>query len=141
MNDPSGLSSPYTLTEMAMDAVDLLDHIGQSGAHVVGVSMGGMIAQRLAMHFPVRTFSISCIMSSTGNPDLSPPTADGGWCVGRTQWRSPVVTSRLLPGTPRVECSEVLSTIRLSWVSEDLSLMPMIEAKDLMACCVSSVRS
>lgn len=72
-DDPTLLSPPYTLTDMAMDAVHLLNHIGQSGAHVVGVSMGGMIAQRLVANHPERVFSLTSIMSTTGNPAVGEP--------------------------------------------------------------------
>lgn len=71
--DPTLLSPPYTLTDMANDAVHLLNHIGQSGAHVVGVSMGGMIAQRLLGNHPDRVFSLTSIMSTTGNPNVGAP--------------------------------------------------------------------
>ena len=70
------LTPDYTLSDMAQDAVDLLDHLGQGGAHVVGLSMGGMIAQRMAIEHPQRVYSLTSIMSSTGNPDLPPPQAD-----------------------------------------------------------------
>ena len=66
----------YTLSDMAQDTVDLLDHLGQGGAHIVGLSMGGMIAQRLAIEHPQRVYSLTSIMSSTGNPDLPGPQAD-----------------------------------------------------------------
>ncbi len=68
--DPGPPAPAYTLADMARDTIDLLDHLGQSGAHVVGVSMGGMIGQRLALDYPERVFSLTCIMSSTGNPGL-----------------------------------------------------------------------
>ncbi|MEQ8859896.1 MAG: alpha/beta hydrolase [Pseudomonadales bacterium] len=68
------LEAPYGLGDMARDSVALLDHLGQSGAHVVGFSMGGMIAQRMALDFPQRAFSLTSIASSTGDPDL--PGAD-----------------------------------------------------------------
>lgn len=71
--NPTLLSPPYTLTDMATDAVHLLNHIGQSGAHVVGVSMGGMIAQRLLGNHPERVFSLTSIMSTTGNPEVGEP--------------------------------------------------------------------
>jgi pimeloyl-ACP methyl ester carboxylesterase len=66
------VAAPYTLDDMADDAVGLLDVLGIERAHVVGASMGGMIAQRMAIHFPERVRSLTSIMSSTGNPALPP---------------------------------------------------------------------
>ena len=66
----------YTLSDMAQDTVDLLDHLGQGGAHIVGLSMGGMIAQRMAIEHPHRVYSLTSIMSSTGNPGLPGPHPD-----------------------------------------------------------------
>ena len=73
-DDPSALTPVYTLSDMAGDVVALLDHLGQGGAHVIGLSMGGMISQRLAIEHPERVYSLISIMSSTGNPDLPGPT-------------------------------------------------------------------
>jgi pimeloyl-ACP methyl ester carboxylesterase len=64
---------PYTLRTMADDAVGLLDALGLASAHLVGVSMGGMIAQRIAVHHPQRVLSLTSIMSSSGAADLPPP--------------------------------------------------------------------
>jgi pimeloyl-ACP methyl ester carboxylesterase len=64
------VSAPYTLDDMAADAVGLLDALGIARAHVVGVSMGGMIAQNVAALYPQRTISLVSIMASTGNPSL-----------------------------------------------------------------------
>lgn len=65
---------PYTLDDMADDAIGLLDAIGINKAHFVGRSMGGMIAQVAASRYPDRVLSLTSIMSTTGNPEL-PPTS------------------------------------------------------------------
>jgi pimeloyl-ACP methyl ester carboxylesterase len=57
---------PYTMSDMADDAFGLLDHLGIDSAHVVGVSMGGMIAQTMAIARPTRVRSLTSIMSTTG---------------------------------------------------------------------------
>jgi pimeloyl-ACP methyl ester carboxylesterase len=57
----------YTLDDMADDAFGLLDHLGIEAAHVVGASMGGMIAQTMAIRRPDRVVSLASIMSTTGN--------------------------------------------------------------------------
>ena len=60
----------YTLSDMAADGMGLLDGLGIDRAHVVGVSMGGMIAQLMAAEYPARILSLTSIMSSSGNPEL-----------------------------------------------------------------------
>lgn len=62
------VAAPYTLDDMAADAVGLLDTLGVTRAHVVGASMGGMIAQVLAAQHPTRVASLVSIMSNSGNP-------------------------------------------------------------------------
>ena len=59
--------SPYTLDDMASDALRLLDVLGVRAAHLVGISMGGMLAQLLAIQHPARVLSLTCIASSTGS--------------------------------------------------------------------------
>lgn len=68
------LALPYSLLDMARDAVGLLDALQIDAAHLVGASMGGMIAQLIAAEFPQRTRSLTSIMSTTGNPELPPPS-------------------------------------------------------------------
>ncbi|CAM3087320.1 alpha/beta hydrolase [Mycobacterium intermedium] len=57
----------YDLADMAGDAVAVLDHLGVERAHVVGMSMGGMIAQTIAARYPTRTLSLTSIFSTTGS--------------------------------------------------------------------------
>jgi pimeloyl-ACP methyl ester carboxylesterase len=67
------LAAPYLLRDMAADAIGLLDFLRIGRAHVVGASMGGMIAQELAIHWPERVRTLTSIMSTTGDPALPPP--------------------------------------------------------------------
>lgn len=67
---------PYTLDDMADDCAGLLDGLGVARAHIVGASMGGMIAQLVAARHPQRTASLTSIMSTSGNPWLKPPRRD-----------------------------------------------------------------
>jgi pimeloyl-ACP methyl ester carboxylesterase len=62
--------APYSLDDMAKDAVGLLDALGIKRAHIAGASMGGMIAQLVAANHPERVLSLTSIMSTTGNPAL-----------------------------------------------------------------------
>ncbi|QLA18844.1 alpha/beta fold hydrolase [Desulfolutivibrio sulfoxidireducens] len=62
--------APYTLHDMTEDAIGLLDALSIERAHLVGRSMGGMIAQLAASEHPLRVMSLTSIMSSTGNPSL-----------------------------------------------------------------------
>jgi pimeloyl-ACP methyl ester carboxylesterase len=63
----------YTLDDLADDAAALLDHLGIKGAHIVGASMGGMIAQIFAARFPERTKTLGVIFSSNNQAFLPPP--------------------------------------------------------------------
>lgn len=69
------LKSPYVLDDMAQDAFGLLDALGLEKAHVVGVSMGGMIGQCMAILHPTRVLSLTSIMSTTGSRKLPKPKA------------------------------------------------------------------
>jgi pimeloyl-ACP methyl ester carboxylesterase len=81
----------YTLDELADDAVGLLDELGIGAAHVVGASMGGMIAQTIAIRHPDRVLSLTSIMSTTGDRK-----------VGRARRRMlPLLLSRPRPGRAR----------------------------------------
>ena len=69
---------PYSLKDMAGDAFAVLDAVGVSSAHVVGVSMGGYIAQTMAITNPERVSSMTSIMSTTGAPGLGIATPEVG---------------------------------------------------------------
>src|SRR5581483_9576704 len=70
----------YTVDDMAADVAAVMDAVGKSAAHIVGISMGGMIAQVFAATYPERTLSLTSIMSNSGNPDL-PPAKPEAWAV------------------------------------------------------------
>ena len=67
--------APYGLTDMAADTVGLLDALGLRAVHVCGASMGGMIAQHLAVHHPPRVKSLTLMMTSSGARHLPRPRA------------------------------------------------------------------
>jgi pimeloyl-ACP methyl ester carboxylesterase len=75
-------SPPYTMSDLAADAVGLLDHLGIERAHLVGVSMGGMIVQTVAIEHPERVASLVSIMSTTGRRSVG--------------WQHPSLFPRLL---------------------------------------------
>lgn len=75
---PTG--APYLLADMAADSVGLLDALGIEQAHIVGASMGGMIAQEVALRYPQRVRTLTSIMSTTSDPWL-PPAKLRVWSV------------------------------------------------------------
>ena len=90
--------SVYTLEHMADDAAALLDHLGIERAHVVGASMGGMIAQIFAARHPDRTAALGIIFSSNNSAFLPPP--------------APKALLSLIKGPPPGSRSAVLDTRR-----------------------------
>jgi pimeloyl-ACP methyl ester carboxylesterase len=70
------VEAPYKIYDMALDVIGLMDALGVTSAHLVGASMGGMIAQEIAISFPERMRSLTSIMSTTGNPKDPPPTRE-----------------------------------------------------------------
>ncbi|NUW33100.1 alpha/beta fold hydrolase [Nonomuraea sp. SMC257] len=69
-------SVSYTLADMAADTVGLLDALGLESAHLVGASMGGMIAQTVAVEHPARVRSLTSMMSTTGDPKVGQPSPE-----------------------------------------------------------------
>jgi len=70
------VNAPYTLNDMASDITGLMTAVGYDQAHIIGASMGGMIAQIVAARHPEKTQSLISIMSTTGAPHLPPPTEE-----------------------------------------------------------------
>ena len=84
-----GSSAPYRIEDMADDAAALLHELGIGRAHVVGVSMGGMITQALVIHHPELFVTACSIMSTTGDRSVGAPTGEAITALLR-----PVATSR-----------------------------------------------
>lgn len=89
-NRDTGLSTwfqpgeAYTLSDMAADAMAVLDAAGVAQAHVAGVSMGGMIGQAVAIEHPGRTLSLTSIMSASGAPGTLDSTPEAGAVLSAT---------------------------------------------------------
>jgi pimeloyl-ACP methyl ester carboxylesterase len=105
--------APYAMSDLAEDAFGLLDHLGLDSAHVVGVSMGGMIVQTMAILRPRRVRSLTSIMSTTGkrtvgwqHPSLL-PTLVGARGSGREAYvRASAQTWRLIGSPAYAQTSE-----------------------------------
>lgn len=80
IRDPAG----YTLEHMAGDALGLLDHLGIARAHVLGMSMGGMIAQCLAAAHPQRVVTLTSVFSTTGHRKVGQPALSAMWLLAKS---------------------------------------------------------
>jgi pimeloyl-ACP methyl ester carboxylesterase len=109
------VSAPYKLADMANDVLGLLDVLGIRSAHLVGASMGGMIAQELALSHPQRVRSLTSIMSSTGNPKLPQPTREA---------------AALLLRPPPTTLDEYIARFKQTWRILRVGSFPLDEAKD-----------
>ena len=110
------IAAPYLLSDMADDVVGLMDALGIRSAHVVGASMGGAIAQTLAIDHPDRLRSLTSIMSSSGAADLPPPT--------------PAALANLLRPVPTDQAGYLESYVR-TWKLLRVGSFPLDEARDL----------
>ncbi len=75
------IPSFYKLKDMATDAIGVLDHLGVEKAHIMGASMGGMISQRVAIHYSERVRSLTPIMTMTGDRNVPHPTMKVQWVM------------------------------------------------------------
>jgi pimeloyl-ACP methyl ester carboxylesterase len=109
------VAAPYKLSDMAKDVTGLMDVLGISSAHLVGASMGGMIAQEVAISFPQRVRSLTSIMSTTGNPKVPPPTREA---------------TAMLMAPPPVTRDEYIVRFAQTWKLLRAGSFPLDEAKD-----------
>jgi pimeloyl-ACP methyl ester carboxylesterase len=110
------VAAPYRLIDMAKDTVALMDALGIHAAHLVGASMGGMIAQEVAISFPHRLRSLTSIMSTTGNPRLPPPTRE--------------MAAMLMAPPPRTR-EEYIARFQRTWKLLRVGSFPEDEAMDV----------
>lgn len=110
------VSAPYLLSDMADDAVGLLDALGIDKAHVVGASMGGAIGQMLAIGHAQRLHTLTSIMATTGAPGLPPPT--------------PEALAMLFKPTPTDQAG-YFESFRQTWKVLRVGSFPLDEARDL----------
>ncbi|MFN5685790.1 alpha/beta fold hydrolase [Bradyrhizobium sp.] len=111
------VAAPYKLIDMAKDTVGLMDALDIKSAHLVGASMGGMIAQEIALSFPQRVRSLTSIMSTTGNPRLPPPTRE---------------VAMLLMAPPPKTKDEYVRRFQKTWKVLRAGSFPEDEARDVV---------
>jgi pimeloyl-ACP methyl ester carboxylesterase len=109
------VQAPYRLRDMAEDTVGLMDALGIKSAHLVGASMGGMIAQEIAISFPERVRSLTSIMSTTGNPKVPPATREA---------------TAILMAPPTNTREEFLERFAQTWKVLRVGSFPEDEARD-----------
>ncbi|HEY2210636.1 MAG TPA: alpha/beta hydrolase [Bradyrhizobium sp.] len=109
------VAAPYKLRDMAEDVTGLMDVLGIKSAHLVGASMGGMIAQEIAISFPQRVRSLTSIMSTTGNPKVPAPTPEA---------------AAMLMAPPPATKEEYLARFAQTWKVLRVGSFPQDEALD-----------
>ncbi|MGJ4929535.1 alpha/beta fold hydrolase [Bradyrhizobium sp. HKCCYLS2038] len=110
------VAAPYKLSDMAKDTIGLMDALDIKSAHLVGASMGGMIAQEIAITYPQRVRSLTSIMSTTGNPRLPPPKRE---------------VAMLLMAPPPNTKDEYIRRFQTTWKTLRVGSFPQDEARDV----------
>jgi len=139
------VEAPYVIADLAADAIGLLDALGVARAHVVGASLGGMIAQQMAIDAPGRMATLTSIMSTTGDPDVGQPSPDAMAVLltpvapGRDAAIDATVRSTLVIGSPGlVDVDEVR---RRAAEAYDRSSRPEGMVRQLVAIAASGSRA
>ncbi len=138
-------SASYTLSDMARDTVGLLDALGLGSAHMVGASMGGMIAQIVAIEHPERVRSLTSIMSTTGEPSVGQPTQEAMGVLlappatTREEALERTVTTYRVIGSPGFVLDEVALRERAG-LSYDRAFDPLGVGRQLLAILASGSR-
>ena len=107
--------APYKLWDMAADVIGLMDVLKIPKAHIVGLSMGGAIAQEIAINYPERVLSLTSIMATTGNPKLPNPTREA--------------TAMLMAPAPKTK-DEYIARFASNWKILRAASFPQDEMKD-----------
>ena len=135
----------YTLDDMADDAVAVLDDLGIDRAHVMGVSMGGMIVQQLAIAHPDRLLSMTSVMSTTGDPDVGRSTPEAqALLLGAPPTDRASAIARHLEGIRTYGSPDFYDEERLTSVAGeayDRSFTPDGQARQAMAVIASPSRT
>ncbi|WP_336206155.1 alpha/beta fold hydrolase [Nonomuraea sp. LPB2021202275-12-8] len=140
-----GTSSAYVLDDMARDAAGLMDVLGWPAAHVVGASMGGMIAQALAIRHPERVLTLTSIMSTPGPSVARPTEAAGAVLFGPPAADRDAVLAQALEtwtviGSPGYELDRE-RVVRLAGLAYDRCYDPAGTTRQLAAVLVSPDRT
>jgi pimeloyl-ACP methyl ester carboxylesterase len=142
------VTGPYTVADMADDTAGLLDALGIQSAHVCGASMGGMIAQQLAVRHPARVKSLTLMMTSSGSRRLPGPTLKvRGALISRPDNANDIdsviahyVRLYKLIGSPRYPASDAYLHERLG-MSVRRSYRPQGTARQMVAIAADGNRS
>lgn len=132
-------SGPITIEAMAGDALALMDHLGWASAHVVGHSMGGVIAQQLALDAPKRVRSLSLLCTFVRGKDGARPTPFVIWMslrtrIGTRRMRRKAFLELILPRADlATEDTDALAARLAPMLGRDLADQPPIVMKQLRA--------